>query len=123
MEFEEEEEVAPPLIRSQLSRSLATSEGTEVAEGPQSEAPLAFLMTSDEKIGMQLGSPSIMMPALKVIESSPTTGPIGGKAQVAKASLVQVSSSSIEGDDHDIGSEVAPYDARSLCMWRKRRRK
>jgi len=58
-----------------------------------------------------------MMRALKIVESSPTTRPIGVKAPVAKASLVQMSSSSSEGDDHDIGSEFAPHDAsKSLHM-------
>ena len=52
-----------------------------------------------------------MMLALKIPESSPTIGPFGGKAPIAKASLVQVLSLSSEGDDHDIGSEPAPHDA------------
>ena len=52
-----------------------------------------------------------MMPALKVVESSLTIGPISGKASVAKASLVQVSSSSSESNDHHIGHESAPHDA------------
>ena len=60
---------------------------------------------------MRPGSPSIIMSALKVAKSSPTTGPISGKAPVAVASLVQVSSSSSEGYDHDIGSESAPHNA------------
>ena len=60
---------------------------------------------------MQLGSPCIMTPALKVIESSPTTGPISGKAPATETSLVQVSSLSSESDNHDIGSESAPHDA------------
>ena len=51
------------------------------------------------------------MPTLKVVESSPTTGPIGGKVPVAEVSLVQVSSSSSEGDDHDVGPEPAYHDA------------
>jgi len=51
------------------------------------------------------------MPALKIPESSPTTGPIGGKAPITEAPLVQVLSSSSEGDDHNIGSEPAYHDA------------
>jgi len=66
---------------------------------------------------MQPGSPSITIPALKVVESNLTIGPIEGKAPVAEAFLVQVSSSSSEGDDHDIGSESAPHDpSKSLHM-------
>ena len=80
-------------------------------EGSQPEAPLAPLMTSGEGAEAQPSSPSIMMSALKVIESSPTTGLIGGKAPAAKVSLVQVSSSSSEGNDHDVGPEPASYDA------------
>ena len=60
---------------------------------------------------MQPGSPSIMMPALKVVESSPTTEPIGRKAPAAEVPLVQVSSSSSEGDDHDVGPEPTSHDA------------
>jgi len=110
-ESEKEEEVAPPLIQSRCSRGLATLEGTEVVEGPQPEAPLALLTTSGEGAEVQPGSPSIMMLALKVVESSPTTGPIGGKAPAAEVPLVQVSSSSSEGDDHDVGPEPASHDA------------
>jgi len=42
-------------------------------------------MTSGEGTEMESGSPSIMMPALKTPESSPTAGPIGGKALVAES--------------------------------------
>ena len=65
-----EEEVAPPLIQSRRSRGPATSEGIKVAEGPQSEALLTSLMISGKGAEAQPGSPSIMMPALKVIEFS-----------------------------------------------------
>ena len=82
-ESEEVVEVAPPLIRSQRSRGLATSEGVEVAKVPQSEALLASTMTSGEGVETQLGSSSIMMPALRVPESSLTTRPIGGKTPIA----------------------------------------
>jgi len=110
-ESEEEEEMAPLLIQSQHSRGPTTSEGIEVAGEPQSEAPLASWMTSGEGAETQPGSPSIMMPTLKVIECSPTTGPIGGKAPVAEVSLVQVLSSSFEGDDRDIGLEPTYHNA------------
>jgi len=52
-----------------------------------------------------------MMLALKIPESSPTIGPFGGKAPIAKASLVQVLSLSSEGDDHDIGYDPTPHNA------------
>ena len=71
-------------------------------------------MTSGKEVEIQLSSPSIMMLALKVIESSPTTGPISGKAPVVEASLVQVSSLLSESDEHDIGSKSAPYNASEL---------
>ena len=51
------------------------------------------------------------MPALKVVESGPTTEPIGGKAPVADVSMVQVSSLSSEGDDYDVGPEPASHHA------------
>ena len=74
-------------------------------------APLASLLISSEGAEIQLVSPSIMMLALKVVESSPTTRPIDGKAPVDEALLVYVSSSSSESEDHDIGPESAPHDA------------
>ena len=120
-ESEEEEEIASLLIRNHHSRSPTTSKGTKVVEGPPPEALLAPLKTSSEGTDVQPSSPSIMMLALKVVESSLTTGPIGGKALVAEVSLVQVSSSSSEGDDYEFGSEHAFHDAVSPCLWRKRR--
>jgi len=85
---EEEEEVAPLLIRSQCGRGPATSKGIEVTEGLQPEASLAPLTTLGERAETQPGSPSIMMSVLKVVESSLTTGLIGRKAPVAEVSLV-----------------------------------
>ena len=99
--------MAPSLIQSRRNRSPATSEGTEVEKGPQPEALLAPLTTSGEGAKAQSGSPSIMMPTLKVIESSLTTGLIEEKAPVVEVSLVQVSSLLSGGDDHDVGSEPA----------------
>ena len=78
--------MAPSLMRSQRIRGRATSEGVEVAEGPQLEASLTSLMTSGEGAEMQPSSPSIMILALKVVESSPTSAPIGGKALFAEVS-------------------------------------
>ena len=75
--------------------------------GPRPEALLAPLMTSGKGAEAQPGSSSIMMPALKVVESSPTTGPIEEKAPVVEVSLVQVSSLLSGGDDHDVGPEPA----------------
>jgi len=54
---------------------------------------------------MQPGSPSIMMPALKIPECSPTTKPIDGKHSITKALSVQVLSSLSDGDDYNIGYE------------------
>ena len=67
----------------------------------KSKTPLASLTTSGERDETQPGSPSIIMSTLKVVKSSPTTGPSGGKAPVVEVSLVQVLPSSSEGDDHD----------------------
>ena len=102
--FEKEKEVPPSLIQSYRGRGPATSEGTDVTKRPQLEAMLAPLMTSGEGVEMQQGSPSVMIPTLKVVESSPTTRPISGKALIVEASLVQVSSPSFEGGDHDTGT-------------------
>ena len=107
---EEEKEVAPPLIQSRRNRGPIASEGIKVVEESQSEAPSASLMNSGEGAETQPGSPSVMIPALKIPEPSQTTRPIGGKVSIAEAPLVQVFSSSSEGDDHDIGSEPTPHD-------------
>ena len=50
------------------------------------------------------------MLVLKIPESSLTIGPIGRKAPIAEAPLVEVLSLLPEGDDHDIGSEPAFHD-------------
>jgi len=52
-----------------------------------------------------------MMLALRRPEPNPTTRPIGEKTPIAEVPLVQVSTSSSEGEDHDIGSESTPHDA------------
>ena len=44
----------------------------------------------------QLGSPSVLMPTSRVVEPSPTTGVLSGKALITETSRVQVSSSSSE---------------------------
>ena len=45
----------------------------------------------------QPGSPSVLMSASRVVEPSPTTGLLSGKALITEVSLVQVSSSSSGG--------------------------
>ena len=92
-------------------------------EGPQPKAPLAPSTTLGDGVKAQLGSLGIMMLALKVIESSPTTGPIRGKALVAEVSLIQISSSSSGGDDHDVLPSLLLMMLVSPCVWRKRIRK
>ena len=65
----------------------------------------------------QLSSPSVMMSASQVVEPSPTTGLLSGKAPVTEVSLVQVSSSSSEehgdysGDEVNFGDKPALPDA------------
>jgi len=109
-ESDDEEEVAPPLIQSWCSRGRAVSVGIEVMEKPQLKVASASSMTS-EGAEMRSGSPSVIMSALKIGECNPTTGPIGGKVPITEAPSVQVLSSSFEGDDYDIGYELAPHDA------------
>ena len=101
--------MAPPLIRSWHGRG-PTSEGIELAEEPKSEAPSMSLMASGKGVETQSSSPSIMMSMLKIPESSPTAGPIGGKTPIVEAPLVEVLSLLPKEDDHDIGSEPAPHD-------------
>ena len=91
-------------------RGPAVSVGTEVMEEPQLQVASTSLMTL-ERAEMRPGSPSIMMPALKILECSPTTGPIGGKAPITEAPSVQVLSLSSEGDDYNFGHEHVPLDA------------
>ena len=46
------------------------------------------------------------MPSSRVIDPSPTTGVFGGKAPIAEASRVELSSSSSGEDRYDSGDEV-----------------
>ena len=54
----------------------------------------------------QPGSPGILMPSLRVIDPSPTTGVFGGKAPIVEASRVELSSPSSEEEGYDSGDEV-----------------
>ena len=54
----------------------------------------------------QPGSPSVLIPSPQVVDPSPTTGVFGGKAPVAEASRVELSSSLSEEDEYDSGDEV-----------------
>ena len=83
----------------------------KIDDPSQPEVASVLLMILGERVEMQPGSPNIMMPALKIPECSPTTGPIGGKSLITKASSVQLLSLSSEEDDYDFGHEPAPPDA------------
>jgi len=54
----------------------------------------------------QPGSPGVLIPSPRVVDPSPTTGVFGGKATIAKASRVELSSFSSEEDRYDSGDEV-----------------
>jgi len=54
----------------------------------------------------QPGSPGVLMPTLRVIELSPTTGVLSGKASIAETSCVELSSSSSEEHGYYSGEEV-----------------
>ena len=62
----------------------------------------------------QSGSPSVLMPTSRVVEPSPTTGVLSGKAPITEASLVQVSSSSSEEHTYYLGDEVDFSDEPAL---------
>ena len=144
-EEEEEEEAVPALPpRGLCSRGSAVlaegepagqftvGEGAVVAERPEEmtkRAEVEILSqlgisirsadSSAQERGMeaqQLGSPSVMMPSSRVVEPSPTTRVLSGKAPITEDSLVQVSSSSSEehidylGDEVDFGDELALPD-------------
>jgi len=54
----------------------------------------------------QPGSPSVLMPTSRVVEPSPTTGVLSGKAPIAETSWIQLSSLSSEEHDYYFGEEV-----------------
>ena len=54
----------------------------------------------------QPGTPSVLMPTSRVIEPSPTTGVLSGKASIAETSCVELSSSSSEEQGYYSGEEV-----------------
>ena len=63
----------------------------------------------------QPGSPDVLIPSPRAVDPSPTTGVFGGKALIAEASRVELSSSSSEeeydsGDEVDFGDEPALPD-------------
>ena len=55
---------------------------------------------------MQPGSPSVLVPTSWIVEPSPTTGVLSGKAPITEPSWVQVSSLSSEEHDYYSGEEV-----------------
>ena len=54
----------------------------------------------------QPGFPSVLMPTSRVIDPSPTTGVLGGKASIAETSCVELSSSSSKEHGYYSGEEV-----------------
>jgi len=75
--------------------------------------------SSAKERGMEAQQPSslsVLMPTSRVVESSPTTGVLSGKAPITKTSLVHVSSSSSKehnyysGEEVDFGDEAAFSD-------------
>ena len=54
----------------------------------------------------QPGSLSVLMPTLRVIGPSPTTGVLSGNASIAETSCVELSSSSSEEHGYYSGEEV-----------------
>ena len=62
----------------------------------------------------QPGSPSVLMPAFRVMEPSPTTGVLSGKAPITETSSVQMSSSSSEEHGYYSGEEVDFSDEPTL---------
>jgi len=118
---EEEEEGEVPILRSRglHSRSPVILEEGELAGEPviaeEVERPEVDLVRKDDveipgvstqpepssahgrRVEVQQpGSPSVLMPTSQVIEPSPTTGILSGKASIAEASYVELSSSSSE---------------------------
>ena len=54
----------------------------------------------------QPGSPSVLMPTSRVVEPSPTTGVLSGKAPITETSWVRLSYSSSEEHEFYSGEEV-----------------
>jgi len=138
---EEEEEEEVPVLRSRSLRSrgpVILEEGELAGEPVMAEEveriEVDLVMKDDVKIPgvsiqpgpysaygrrvevQQPGSPSVLMPTLRVIEPSSTTGVFSGKASIAETSCVELSSSSSEehgyysGEDVDFGDELALPD-------------
>jgi len=62
----------------------------------------------------QSRSPSVSMPTSRVIEPSPTTGVLSGKASIAETSCIELSSSSSEEHGYYSGEEVNFRDEPAL---------
>ena len=54
----------------------------------------------------QPGSPGVLISSPRAVDPSPTTGVFGGKAPIAEASRVELSSSSSKEEEYDSGDEV-----------------
>ena len=95
------------------------TERAEVEALSQPEASIQPATSSAQGRGTkasQPGSPSVLMPTSRIVEPSPTTRVLSGKAPITEPSWVQVASSSSEehgyysGKVVDFGDELALPD-------------
>ena len=124
-EEEEEEEEAIPTLRSRGLHSRGPAilaEGEPTGESPITEGvdlPATSLAQEKEVEAPQPSSPSVLMPASRVVEPSPTIRVLSGKALITETSWVQLSSSSSEEYEYYSGEEVDFSDEPTLPDTRK----
>jgi len=73
----------------------------------ESRLSLDLLQTHERRVEVQQpGSPSVLMPTLRVIEPSPTTGVLSGKASIGETSYVELLSLSYKEHGYYSSEEV-----------------
>ena len=97
--FLEEGELADePLITDEAEQLEADLMGRDDVEIPGVSAQSEFSSAQERRDeAQQPGSPGVLIPSSRVVDPSPTTGVFGGKASIAEASRVELSSSSSGG--------------------------
>jgi len=79
-EVSEEHVVAEESVATEEPRAMEETERVKIDDPYQLKIASTSLMILGERVEMQLGLPNIMMPALKILKCSLTTGPIGGNS-------------------------------------------
>jgi len=116
-----------PMVAEQPEEVMERVEIEILSQPEISIRPAASSAQERRMEAQQPGSPSVLMPTSRVVVPSPTKGVLSGKAPIAEASLVQVSSSSSKehnyysGDEVDFGDEPVFLTPACFRIFQRRR--